>query len=153
MKKKNSRTKKSKSSRQKNKVKGQNLVFSTVEAIVRDDKNRVLLLKRSKNNKFFIGKWQLPGGKVEFGENVDKAIKREILEETGGYCSDLKSEKVLSFTMEFEHSSATIFLMVFSGKIKDPICLSSEHSKFKFVSLSSIKKSALAPMSARALFD
>lgn len=29
------------------------------------------------------GKWEVPGGKIEFGESPEEAVKRELLEETG----------------------------------------------------------------------
>ena len=44
-----------------------------------DDK--VLLVKRGKEPGF--GKWSIPGGAVDVGETVKRAIQREIEEETG----------------------------------------------------------------------
>ncbi len=43
--------------------------------------NEILLIKR-KNNPF-KNKWALPGGFVEYNENVEDAVIREIKEETG----------------------------------------------------------------------
>ena len=48
-------------------------------AIVRD--GRLLLVKRKRPPE--AGCWNLPGGKVDFGERVEDAIVREIAEETG----------------------------------------------------------------------
>jgi 8-oxo-dGTP diphosphatase len=48
-------------------------------AIVRD--GRLLLVKRLKAPE--AGCWNLPGGKVDFGERVADAVKREIAEELG----------------------------------------------------------------------
>lgn len=44
-------------------------------------KEQVLLVKRGKAP--FAGKWCIPGGKVEYGETLQQAAEREILEETG----------------------------------------------------------------------
>ncbi len=41
------------------------------------DRGKILLIKRRKD-KFFC----LPGGRVELGETIENALKREILEET-----------------------------------------------------------------------
>ncbi len=52
-------------------------------SIIVNDKNEVLLVKRSKNSKTFAGMWSRPGGTIEFGEKVEDALKREIKEEVG----------------------------------------------------------------------
>jgi len=42
---------------------------------------RMLLVKRSKEpNK---GKWSIPGGRLELGETIEEAVKREVFEECG----------------------------------------------------------------------
>ena len=48
-------------------------------AVLKQDK--ILLIKR-KNNPY-KDKWALPGGYVEYGEIVENAVVREVLEETG----------------------------------------------------------------------
>jgi len=46
--------------------------------IIKEDK--VLLVKRARMP--YAGLWCIPGGKVHFGESLQKAAEREILEET-----------------------------------------------------------------------
>ncbi|WP_243313473.1 NUDIX hydrolase [Fundidesulfovibrio agrisoli] len=52
-----------------------------VRALVLDSAGRVLLLKRA-NTGSGAGAWCLPGGKVDYGQTVEQAVVREVLEET-----------------------------------------------------------------------
>ena len=50
-------------------------------AVIRDDKGRLLLVKRG--HEPGAGLWSLPGGRIEPGETDADALVREIHEETG----------------------------------------------------------------------
>lgn len=52
-----------------------------VAAVIWNAKRELLLIRRTKSPR--CGEWSLPGGKVEFGESLAAAVKREIREETG----------------------------------------------------------------------
>lgn len=52
-----------------------------VSACLLDDEGRVLLVRRARPP--YSGLLSLPGGRVEFGETLSEAVRREIAEETG----------------------------------------------------------------------
>lgn len=60
-----------------------------------------ILLGKAKRGKG-EGKWNGFGGKVEDGESIEDATKREVLEECGLAVSDLKKVGVLDFTLPEE---------------------------------------------------
>jgi 8-oxo-dGTP diphosphatase len=130
-----------------------NSVYLIVEAIIKDKDNKILLLKRSENNRFFVDMWQLPGGKVELGENVQDAIKREISEETSCNSNKMSVNKVLSFKENFNGFKGTIFLMVFDVECNIKVKLSEDHNEFGFFSEKEIKKMSITPISKKSLFE
>ncbi len=67
----------------------------TIKAVVVKDKQEVLILKRAKDELFNRGKWDLPGGKLEKGETIPEALRREVKEETG---LDVKVENIINFS-------------------------------------------------------
>lgn len=81
-----------------------------VGALVREPGGRVLLVRTTK----WRGAWGVPGGKVEWGESLVDAVKREFTEETGLSLSGIEyvqtQEAVLS--PEF-HKPAHMLLVDF----------------------------------------
>lgn len=51
--------------------------------LIFNKKGEVFLQKRGNKSRNEVGKWEKPGGRVEFGEIVTKAMKREVKEEVG----------------------------------------------------------------------
>lgn len=57
------------------------LVVYCLGAFIVDDKNRILLVKKSSRELIDAGMWVVPGGKVKQNEHVIVALKREVKEE------------------------------------------------------------------------
>jgi len=49
--------------------------------VIHDGQGRILLQKRSKQCRDEHGAWDCGGGAIEFGESIDEAVRREIMEE------------------------------------------------------------------------
>ncbi|CAN5395799.1 NUDIX domain-containing protein [soil metagenome] len=62
---------------------GQDYIGVGVGALVFNDKNQVFLAQRGPQARNEKGCWEFPGGRVEFGEKLADALRREFLEEYG----------------------------------------------------------------------
>jgi len=52
-------------------------------AVIEDEAGRILLVRhRVERGGFWQGKWICPGGRLEPGETIEEAIRREVKEET-----------------------------------------------------------------------
>jgi len=51
--------------------------------LIFNKKREIFLQKRGKKSRNEVGKWEKPGGRVEYGETAVIAMKREVKEETG----------------------------------------------------------------------
>lgn len=56
-------------------------IVTSVVAVIVDSEDQVLLTKRSVPP--FQGEWVMPGGKIDLGEPIVQALKREVWEEVG----------------------------------------------------------------------
>jgi 8-oxo-dGTP diphosphatase len=63
--------------------KGIDYIGVGVGAVIFDSGGRVFLAKRGREARNESGKWEFPGGGVEFGETLQQAIVREVREEYG----------------------------------------------------------------------
>jgi 8-oxo-dGTP diphosphatase len=52
------------------------------KAVIKNN-GKILLLQRALDCDFEPGLWELPGGKISYGENLREGLKREVVEETG----------------------------------------------------------------------
>ena len=55
--------------------------MACVGAVVQDAAGRLLMIRRG--HAPHAGLWSVPGGRVEDGETLEQAVRREVLEETG----------------------------------------------------------------------
>jgi len=91
----------------------QNGPFTTVDAIIEID-DGIVVIKRS-NPPFG---WALPGGFVDYGENLEEAVIREAKEETGLELTDVKQFHTYSDPSRDPrfHTIGTVFIAKAKGK-------------------------------------
>lgn len=103
--------------------------------LIKDDE--ILLLKRADDDKINPGMWSFPGGKVEKGETLKKALHRELKEETSlqGVVQDL----IYATTIFYGERQLVLlhYKMIPKG---EKVRLSKEHSDFKWVKINELNQ-------------
>lgn len=100
----------------------------TVRILLESEDGKFLLLKRAPH-KSHPGKWDLPGGSVEFGETFLKAAIKELEEETG---FEIKANKFKAVS-ELETGGRLRVLFHAAVKSSSKPKLDREHVKYKWV--------------------
>ncbi len=70
-----------------------------VKGLVEKD-GKILLLKESLE---LGGTWELPGGGLDFGEDLQQGLRREVFEETGLIVTKISDRPTYSWTTRFEN--------------------------------------------------
>ena len=74
------------------------------------NKNGQILVAKRRNNQFMPGYWELPGGKIEVGENKKDSLKRELFEELGVTVN----KSTLTHTMHHEYPDKIVKLWIYN---------------------------------------
>ena len=101
--------------------------------------NKLFIVKRSKKDIQSPNIWELPGGRLELGEDPTLGLMREIKEETG---MQIEVHNPLN-VRHFERSDGqTITMIVFLCKAEDDenIKLSKEHTDYEWHDLENVEK-------------
>ncbi len=96
--------------------------------------DKFLLVRRSKPPN--MDSWAIPGGKVEFGETLQEALKREIMEETGLLVEPTELLALIQIMKEGYHYVIMDFICDIKG---GSLGASSDAKEAKFFSLSEIR--------------
>jgi 8-oxo-dGTP pyrophosphatase MutT (NUDIX family) len=83
-------------------------------------------------------RWDIPGGRIELGSTLLQNLKREIKEETG--IVEVSRESLLGAQDIFWTDKHTVRLTYISRVTVDNVCLSPEHTAYKWVKLVDLLK-------------
>ncbi|MCQ4925131.1 NUDIX domain-containing protein [Tissierella carlieri] len=94
--------------------------------------DRVLIVKRNDNDEVGAGNWEFVGGNIEFGEELEQALGREVKEEVN---LEITIDKILYSTTFKTNSTSQAIILVYKCYAKDDkVKLSEEHVNYKWVS-------------------
>ena len=97
-----------------------------------------LLLKRRPNDPHKPGAWDIPGGRLELGEDPFEGLKREVKEEINGEIEIIQPLSVHYFIRDDgQKIRLTIFWCNF---LSNEIKLSEEHTEYKWIAVESAQE-------------
>ena len=108
----------------------ENIIIVAVKGIITFDK-KILVIQRSMEDEVGANTWEFAGGKLDFGENLETALKREIKEEVG-LCVAV-GRLLYATTFKTHEHRQLVVLSYLCYAHDDTIVLSSEHQKYAWV--------------------
>ncbi|MGX8177711.1 NUDIX hydrolase [Exiguobacterium artemiae] len=103
-------------------------IVTAVKGIVRHD-NRILIVQRAAADSGG-GTWECPGGKIDFGEQPEDSLIREIREETG---LTVTVDKIAYASSILTHPDRQVILLVyFCTAVTSSVTLSEEHDAYSW---------------------
>lgn len=116
----------------------------SVRAIIRDNE-KTLLLKRASGRESILGKYELPGGKLGYGEQPDDAVQRYLKDDAGLITQSVQLYDVLTYIDHDDRDIQYTFILYLvslspSGK---KVNLSPNYSEYAWKKISDINQEQL----------
>jgi ADP-ribose pyrophosphatase YjhB (NUDIX family) len=122
-------------------------LFVAVKAFILNEKGEVLLLREAStySDGTNIGKYDIPGGRIEIKESLEEALSREVLEETG---LTIRHGELFDAHDTFnEKGGETWHIVRLFYKVscnKEEVVISSDHDEYTWIPVKeAIKKNGL----------
>lgn len=108
-------------------------------AIIRKE-GKVLLLRRATGREAILGKYELPGGKVSYGEQPEDGLKRCIKEATGLSVQTTQLFDVLTYIDRDDRDTQYVFILYLVSLVAtgSKVRLSQNYNKYTWEKLSDI---------------
>jgi 8-oxo-dGTP diphosphatase len=112
-----------------------------MRGVIKNDDGEILVLKRHPKSRTDPCMWELPGGKLEKGEDFTDGLVREIREETsleavaGDFCEAVQND--------YMHKR-TVQLIMYLDDVKGDVKISEEHTDWMWASLDDLKSLELS---------
>ena len=116
------------------------------KAIILNDDGELLIIKKTVEenaNDASSNLYDVPGGRLKYGEKLDEALQREVMEETGLKIYKRTLLSANSFIRPDKLQLTVITYLCFCKEKK--ICLSDEHSDFLWIKPSDLLNSSIYP--------
>ncbi|SHF22814.1 8-oxo-dGTP diphosphatase [Seinonella peptonophila] len=112
-----------------------NIAVAAKCALVSDNEKVLILQKTPEEMKGDASKssYDLPGGRIKYGEEIEVALRRELEEETGVLCDDFELKTAWSV---MRPDGVQLHILLYKADYNSqPIHLSSEHDGYQWVGL------------------
>jgi len=119
----------------------------SVRAIINED-GKALLLRRSNGRDTILNKYELPGGKLAYGEQPEDALRRYLHDDAGLH---VQSARLFDAVTYIDHDDRAIqygvivYLVTLSAQ-RHPMKLSGNYSKYKWHSMSNVQQFELTDL-------
>ncbi len=116
-----------------------------------DKSEKYLFLKRAEKSSWGVGQWQLPEGKIEWGETAQEAMKREAKEEANCRVKNLELIGISKSRIQSKGIDYHVVRIVFKGKLQGRIKIGPDHSDYKLLKIKDALKLDLASNTAELI--
>ena len=119
----------------------------SVRAIINED-GKALLLKRNNGRPTILGKYELPGGKLAYGEQPEDALRRYLHDDAGIHIQSSQLYDAVTY-IDYDDRAiqygVIVYLVTLTAQ-RHPMKLSGNYSKYKWHSMSNIHQSELTDL-------
>lgn len=124
----------------------------SVRAIIRDE-DKVLLLKRSAGRETILGKFELPGGKLSYGEQPEDALRRILHDKAGLHIQTVQLYDAVTYIDKDDRNIQFVVLayMVALAPGHHGIKLSDRYSEYSWQSMKKTQQNEVTDLTALML--